>query len=207
MTVLDVYLESVSGPVGRLSSGPDGDISFVYLMDALPASRSRCHCLCARNLSAIVLTRGFFSNLLFENEMRDQVMQRHGVAERDIVGLLFHLGRDCPGSISCVPEGEAPGKRPGDLAHDYLALPGSPAVPVNLGEISDPAAGRRRARAPHAVLARSPAPAARERRPVAACRRAGQGLLWPGSPMAVWGCPGRAVERHHTYPEVPSCGQ
>lgn len=137
MTVLDVYLEAVSEPIGRLSSGPDGDISFTYVADAMPHPVTMSLPVRAEPFGDVV-TRGFFSNLLFENEMRDQVMQRHGVAERDIVGLLFHLGRDCPGSISCVPEGEAPGKRPGDLAHDYHAFPGSPAVPVNLDEVSDP---------------------------------------------------------------------
>ncbi len=77
----------------------------------------------------------FFSNLLFENEMRDQVMERHGIAERDIVGLLAHLGADCPGAISCVPEGAPPGKRPGCLDVDYEILDGAPeiseAVPAN----------------------------------------------------------------------------
>ena len=137
MTVLDVYLETVTGPVGRLSSGPDGDISFVYLTDTLPHPVSMSLPVRAEPFGDVV-TRGFFSNLLFENEMREQVMQRHGVAERDILGLLSHLGRDCPGSISCVPVGEAPGKRPGDLARDYHVLPGSPAVPINLDEAADP---------------------------------------------------------------------
>ena len=61
--------------------------------------------------------------------MRDQVMQRHGIAERDIVGLLAHLGADCPGAISCVPEGAPPGKWPGHLDINYEALDGAPVVP------------------------------------------------------------------------------
>jgi len=70
--------------------------------------------------------------------MRDQVMQRHGIAERDIVGLLFHLGADCPGAISCVPEGGPPVKRPGRLEVDYGALDGSPALPGTLSAVTEP---------------------------------------------------------------------
>lgn len=85
-----------------------------------------------------VVTRGFFSNILFENEMRDQVMQRHGLSERDVVGLLFHLETDCPGSISCVPEGMGPGKRPGVLSTDYHPLDGAPRIPEDLSSAAEP---------------------------------------------------------------------
>ncbi|MCY4260332.1 MAG: HipA domain-containing protein [Rhodobacteraceae bacterium] len=135
MMVLDVYLESVAEPVGELSRTGDGVMSFRYSMDDLPypisASlpvRERPH----GNPAAC----GFFSNLLFENEMRDQVMQRHGISEGDIVGLLFHLGADCPGSISCVPKGERPGKQPGLLDSDYDMLDGSPRVPEDLSSVA-----------------------------------------------------------------------
>ena len=102
MTRLDVYLEAVPEPIGQLSSEPDGDVSFRYVTDAIPHAISVS--LPVRDEPfGDVAARGFFSNLLFENEMRDQVMQRHGIAERDIVGLLTHLGADCPGAISCVP--------------------------------------------------------------------------------------------------------
>ncbi|MDE2913702.1 MAG: HipA domain-containing protein [Paracoccaceae bacterium] len=128
MTLLDVYLEGVQTPIGQLSSKPDGDVSFRYVTDAIPHAISASLPIREEPFGDVV-TRGFFSNLLFENEMRDQVMQRHGIAERDIVGLLAHLGADCPGAISCVPEGAPPGKRPGHLDTDYELLDGAPVVP------------------------------------------------------------------------------
>jgi serine/threonine-protein kinase HipA len=67
--------------------------------------------------------RAFFDNLLQENASLEDVMARHGVDRSDIAGLLFHLGRDCPGAISCVPAGEGPGKSPGRFDEDYEFLP------------------------------------------------------------------------------------
>ena len=128
MTVLDVYLEAGREPIGQLSSEPDGDMSFRYVTDAIPHPISASLPIREEPFGDVVV-RGFFSNLLFENEMRDHVMQRHGIAERDIVGLLAHLGADCPGAISCVPEGAPPGKRPGRLDIDYDVLDGTPVVP------------------------------------------------------------------------------
>ena len=127
MTVLDVYLEASPEPVGKLSSSEDGSMSFAYTVDTVPHPVSLSMPL-REEPYGDVITRGFFSNLLFENEMRDQVMQRHGISERDIVGLLFHLGADCPGAISCVPDGSPPAKRPGQLDLDYSALDGSPTI-------------------------------------------------------------------------------
>lgn len=137
MTVLDAYIEAVADPIGKLSSGPDGEMSFRYVTDDLPHPISVSMPVREKPFGDVV-TRGFFSNLLFENEMRDQVMQRHGISERDIVGLLFHLGTDCPGSISCVPEGHGPGKRPGVLSMDYDHLDGSPVIPEDLSGITAP---------------------------------------------------------------------
>lgn len=136
MTVLDVYIEAAAEPVGRLVSGPDGEMSFTYVADDLPHPISASLPVREEPFGDVV-TRGFFSNLLFENEMRDQVMQRHGISERDIVGLLFHLGTDCPGSISCVPEGTGPGKRPGVLSTDYVPMDGSPLIPEDLADTTE----------------------------------------------------------------------
>ncbi|WP_316014613.1 HipA domain-containing protein [Roseobacter sp. HKCCA0434] len=133
MTVLDVYLEAMAGPVGRLSSDADGAVSFAYVTDALPHPLSLALPVREEPYDDVA-ARGFFSNLLFENEMRDQVMQRHGIAERDVVGLLYHLGADCPGAISCVPEGQGPAKQPGVLDTDYEALGGGLRVPDTLAQ-------------------------------------------------------------------------
>lgn len=137
MTILDVYLEAASGPTGKLSAGTDGTMSFAYSTNDLPHPVSLSMPI-REDPYGDVVTRGYFSNLLFENEMRDQVMQRHGIAERDIVGLLYHLGADCPGAISCVPEGSTPAKRPGRLDVDYGALDGSPVLPEALSSVTDP---------------------------------------------------------------------
>lgn len=139
MTVLDVYLEAAREPIGKLMSGPDGEMSFTYVTADLPHPVSASLPVREEPFGDVA-TRGFFSNLLFENEMRDQVMQRHGLSERDIVGLLFHLGTDCPGSISCVPEGMGPGKRPGVLSTDYDLLDGSSHIPEDLSGITEPLA-------------------------------------------------------------------
>ncbi|RED10669.1 HipA domain-containing protein [Pontivivens insulae] len=131
MTRLDVYLESVPAPIGTLKTDADGSLSFSYRTDTLPHPLS-VSLPVREEPYGDVATRGFFANLLFENELRDQVMQRYGLEERDVAGLLYHLGADCPGAVSCVPEGAGPAKRPGDLATNYDPLDGSPIVPDTL---------------------------------------------------------------------------
>jgi serine/threonine-protein kinase HipA len=49
-------------------------------------------------------------------------MEREGIPRTDIVSLLFHLGADCPGAISCVPQGEGAIKVPGVISTDYDLL-------------------------------------------------------------------------------------
>ena len=121
MIELDVFLEGTEGPIGRLSRGDDEDTEFRYLRDDLPTPVSIA--LPVREQPyGDAASRAFFSNLLFENRMRDQIMARHGIGARDYVGLLAHLGADCPGAISCVPRGAGPGKTPGELTGDYEAL-------------------------------------------------------------------------------------
>lgn len=66
--------------------------------------------------------RAFFDNLLQENSSLEAVMAKHDIDRSDIAGLLYYLGRDCPGAISCVPAGEGPGKKPGRLDRDYEIL-------------------------------------------------------------------------------------
>jgi serine/threonine-protein kinase HipA len=136
MTILDVYLEATPYPIGKLSATDEGVMAFTYTTDQLPHPISASLPIVEEAYGDVV-ARGFFSNLLFENEMRDQVMQRHGISEGDIVGLLSHLGADCPGSISCVPEGAPPGKRPGSLNLDYDALDGSPHLPEDLSAVTE----------------------------------------------------------------------
>lgn len=121
MIELDVFLEGTEGPIGRLSRGDDEGTEFRYLRDDLPTPVSIA--LPVREQPyGDAASRAFFSNLLFENRMREQIMARHGIGVRDYVGLLAHLGADCPGAISCIPRGAGPGKTPGELTGDYEAL-------------------------------------------------------------------------------------
>ncbi len=123
---LDVHLEGQGGPIGRLERADDLSLRFAYLPDALAGGRPLSLSLPLREESyGDVAARAFFDNLLQENAALDLVMARHAVARNDVAGLLWHLGRDCAGALSCVPEGEEPGKMPGVLAQDYDPLPES----------------------------------------------------------------------------------
>ena len=109
---LDVYLGDVL--VGKLSGGEG--VSFKYTVDNRPISLSMP---VRAEPYGDAATRNFFTNLFFENTQLDEVVAKHGLDRNDIVGILTYLGRDCPGAASVVPEGEAPGKRPGLIASDY----------------------------------------------------------------------------------------
>ncbi|HEY5411368.1 MAG TPA: HipA domain-containing protein [Caulobacteraceae bacterium] len=67
-------------------------------------------------------TRAFFANLLPENAQLQRLMEREGLERNDVVGLLRHLGADCAGAVSCLPEGDPPVKSPGVLEEDYEPL-------------------------------------------------------------------------------------
>lgn len=117
---LDVFIEGVDQTVGSLERNENGAMSFRYVAEAPhPISLS---IPIREEPYKDVLTRGFFSNLLFENAQRYRVMDRYGLEHEDIVGILEHLGADCPGSISCVPRGQGPAKTPGRLDTDYDRL-------------------------------------------------------------------------------------
>jgi serine/threonine-protein kinase HipA len=118
---LDVFLESSQTPIGRLSRHDEGRMSFHYLNGA-PTHAISLSLPHREAPYGDMQARSFFANLLFENAQREQIMQRHGVDFSDVVGLLYHLGADCPGAISCVPLGTGPAKQPGNLDTDYDAL-------------------------------------------------------------------------------------
>ena len=74
MLELDVFLEALPEPVGRLTRQDDGSVSFRYVRDALPHPLSLS--LPVREMPFDdAMTRSFFANLLFENAQREQVMQ------------------------------------------------------------------------------------------------------------------------------------
>lgn len=121
MLELDVFIEGFEEPIGLLRRHSEGNMSFEYAIDD-PRCRISISMPVRDKRYGDSITRGFFSNLLFENTQRDQAMQKHGLDFEDIVGLLFHLGRDCPGAISVVPKGSGPAKAPGNLETDYDEL-------------------------------------------------------------------------------------
>jgi serine/threonine-protein kinase HipA len=114
---IDVFFEGGDRAVGRLTGDDNGALSFAYTAAAdRPISLSLP---LEKEHFGDIAARGFFGNLLQENASLDAVIDKHRLDRSDIAGLLAHLGRDCPGAISCVPEGEAPGKAPGRLDADY----------------------------------------------------------------------------------------
>jgi serine/threonine-protein kinase HipA len=120
---LDVRLDGFEEPIGRLSSDDRGAVRFTYLEDYC----SRPDAL-ALSLSLPIdkrdfddfATRAYFDNLLQERDSaRADILAKYRLANDDIVGILFHLGRDCAGAVSVLPEGASPTKVPGSLKHDY----------------------------------------------------------------------------------------
>lgn len=122
---LEIRLEQFEEAVGFLKSTEAGDVSFSYSADFQNNPRAVPISL-ALPLKAEafgdVETRAFFDNLLPENNQLQQVMEREGLARTDVAGLLHHLGEDCPGAISCLPEGSPPVKIPGSILTDYDTL-------------------------------------------------------------------------------------
>src|SRR5690606_3031426 len=50
---------------------------------------------------------------------RADIIAKYRLANDDIVGILFYLGKDCAGAVSVLPHGAPPTKVPGRLEHDY----------------------------------------------------------------------------------------
>lgn len=119
---LDVRLEHSPDPVGVLAAYDDGAVRFQYVPAFLNGPKATPVSLSLPLQSDAFddfATRTFFQNLMPENNQLDEVIARERLERDDVVGLLFHLGRDCPGAISCVPVGSPPVKNPGDLTADY----------------------------------------------------------------------------------------
>jgi len=123
---LDVRLDGFTDPIGKLVRDDKGDLAFAYMPAyaamavALPLSLSLP---LTDEPYGDVGARPFFDNLLQERDgALAAVMAREGLERSDIAGLLLHLGSDCPGALSVLPEGAPPAKVPGDLANDYEPL-------------------------------------------------------------------------------------
>lgn len=96
---LDVFLEACTRPIGRLTRFDDGALGFAYLTDALPHPLSLSLPLREEPFGDAV-TRAFFSNLLFENAQRDQILLRYRLDWTDIVGHQSHGA--CRWRTSCA---------------------------------------------------------------------------------------------------------
>jgi serine/threonine-protein kinase HipA len=123
--VLDVRLEAFEDPIGTLAGFDDGTLRFGYQAGYLdnPAALPISLALDLRaDPFSDAESRAFFQNLLPENDQFEQVIQRERLERNDVAGLLYFLGSDCPGAISCRPQGAPPAKRPGLLAEDYDAV-------------------------------------------------------------------------------------
>lgn len=125
-TVLAVWMDGFQTPAGRLARTSYGDTAFLYDADYVAAGGSPLSLALPLEEEAFgdVETRAFFANLLPENAQLQRIMERHGIARDDVVGLLEHLGADCAGSVSCLPLDAPPIKSPGILAEDYEPLDG-----------------------------------------------------------------------------------
>ncbi len=122
MNVVQVRLEAVDVPVGHLRSEDSGAVEFAYHEDYL--GRSDAHAISlalplAEGPFPDAETRPFFSNLLPENDQLRSVLEREGLDRGDLVSILFHLGSDISGALSCLPVDAPPAKVPGHLQLDY----------------------------------------------------------------------------------------
>lgn len=120
---LDVRLDGFEDPIGLLSSTATGATAFSYV----PAYKSRDDALplslalpLSENQFDDFATRAYFDNLLQERDTaRADIIAKYRMANDDIVGILAHLGKDCAGAVSVLPEGSPPTKVPGRLEQDY----------------------------------------------------------------------------------------
>lgn len=123
VTRLDVFLEGTAAPIGTLTGDADQALAFRYTTAGIAAGRQLSLAMPLDQADfGDAAARAFFGNLLQENATLDRVLAEHRLDRGDIAGILYHLGRDCAGAVSVVPEGGAPDKAPGVLATDYVSL-------------------------------------------------------------------------------------
>ena len=105
---LDVWL--AERPAGRLTAGSGRDLRFEYepayrdSSDATPLSMSLP---ITRAQHAPAVVTGFFEALLPEQgPARERLELESGVSRSNVFGLLAYVGRDLPGAVCIVPDGE-----------------------------------------------------------------------------------------------------
>ncbi|KKB12117.1 hypothetical protein VE25_08620 [Devosia geojensis] len=121
--ILDVRLDGFGAPIGELAADDRGAVTFTYTGEHLERADALALSL-ALPLTpqpfADVATRAYFDNLLQERDTaRADIIAKYGLANDDIAGILYHLGKDCSGAVSVLPEGAPAVKVPGVLSRDY----------------------------------------------------------------------------------------
>lgn len=119
---LDIWMESHDYPIGKLKRSNDLSLEFEYTSDYLGDERAVPISLGLPLFEGVVndeKCRAYFQNLLPENDQIEQLIRREGLERNDVAAMLFHLGADCSGAISCLPQGAGPLKKPGNFALDY----------------------------------------------------------------------------------------
>lgn len=120
---LDVRLDGFNEPIGQLSANDRNAVQFAYA----DGYRARSDAL-ALSLALPIReepfgdfpTRAYFDNLLQERDTaRADIIARYRLANDDIAGILYHLGKDCAGAVSVLPSGAPPVKLPGRIEQDY----------------------------------------------------------------------------------------
>jgi serine/threonine-protein kinase HipA len=123
---LDVRLDGFAAPIGKLIRAASGNVSFTYSTEHLSANNALPLSLAfplTEESYGDVTTRAFFDNLLQERDQPlKKIREQHNIERGDLVGLLFHVGADCAGAVSILPEGSPPTKVPGNLQTDYDTL-------------------------------------------------------------------------------------
>lgn len=125
MRKLNVWLEASPDPIGQLISTDDGAMGFTYTPTWLDDENNHPLSLSLPLQGeefGDAVTRAYFNNLLQENDQLERVMLREGIERGDIVSLLAHVGADCSGAVSALPEDHPSIKRPGSIERDYDAL-------------------------------------------------------------------------------------
>ena len=132
--LLDVRLDGFDEPIGHLARDTKGALAFAYTKahQALPNALALSLSLPLEEQGySEEVARPFFHNLLQERlGALDAIIEREKLSREDIAGILYYIGRDCPGAVSVLPQGAPPCKIPGDLSRDY-----EPLSDKRLGEI------------------------------------------------------------------------
>ena len=138
MTHLDVRLDGFADPIGTLSSNDRGAVTFAYRenyasrRDALALSLSLPLSVTQFDDFA---TRAYFDNLLQERDTaRADIIAKYRLSNDDLVGILFHLGKDCAGAVSVLPMGSLPTKVPGRLGQHYRPYAADELSEIVLGQ-------------------------------------------------------------------------